>query len=132
MYDIEKRRLSNRRYEKTEKARLRIKRYRQCKKGKLAFKRQNEKRKQKYPDKIKAKDYVNYAVRKGLLFRQPCIICGDKSVFHHPDYNKILDVIPLCVFHHNQLHRIKPEKGMNAINEILKRMNKEKNKYIIR
>lgn len=49
---------------------------------------------------------VYRAVRDGKLLKRPCRVCGtDKRVEgHHPDYDKVLDVIWLCAPHHRQLH----------------------------
>lgn len=68
-------------------------------------------RKEKYPEKVKAKAAVKRAVRKGILVRQPCWVCGDSKVHgHHPDYSAPLDVVWLCRAHHQQLHSEHPEK----------------------
>ena len=55
---------------------------------------------------------VVYAVRKGVLVRQPCIACTLKgfehrgiSHGHHEDYSKPLDVIWLCAWHHHLTHQ---------------------------
>ena len=50
---------------------------------------------------------VNHAVRSGVLISQPCRICGNvKSVAHHQDYSKPLDVLWYCRKHHMLLHSI--------------------------
>ena len=46
------------------------------------------------------------ALRDGVLVRQPCIRCGAiKSVAHHEDYDKPLDVMWLCQPCHKQRHK---------------------------
>lgn len=53
------------------------------------------------------------AIRDGLLFKQPCEVCGDKSVVaHHCDYDKPLDIMWLCPEHHSEWHKINGE-GLN-------------------
>lgn len=48
---------------------------------------------------------LHYAVKKGLVIRKPCEICGcEKSQAHHCDYNKPLDVMWLCSKHHAEWH----------------------------
>jgi DNA-directed RNA polymerase subunit M/transcription elongation factor TFIIS len=49
---------------------------------------------------------VAYAIQKGELIRQPCEKCGTEEhvVAHHEDYNKPLDVVWLCKFHHKERH----------------------------
>ena len=48
---------------------------------------------------------VAKALRNGSLVPKDCAVCGsEKSVAHHEDYDKPLDVIWLCQAHHKQLH----------------------------
>jgi len=55
--------------------------------------------------RARANNAVVNAVRDGRLHRQPCAVCGESHVEgHHPDYSRPLDVVWLCVKHHNQLH----------------------------
>ena len=54
----------------------------------------------------KAHTLVSYAIRKGTLVRQPCIRCNEqKSLAHHEDYDKPLDVMWLCQPCHKQRHK---------------------------
>lgn len=54
----------------------------------------------------KAHSAVGRAIRSGDLVRQPCIKCGEeKSVAHHEDYDKPLEVIWLCHPCHKQRHK---------------------------
>ena len=49
---------------------------------------------------------VARAIRNGSLFRLPCIRCGEKkSVAHHEDYDKPLEVMWLCQPCHKQRHK---------------------------
>ena len=49
---------------------------------------------------------VARAINKGTLVRSPCERCGDpKSVAHHDDYDKPLDVTWLCQPCHKQRHK---------------------------
>ena len=46
------------------------------------------------------------ALRRGLVEREPCIVCGALEVDgHHPDYHKPMDVTWLCRLHHMAEHR---------------------------
>lgn len=48
---------------------------------------------------------VNRAIKKGLLVRLPCHVCGKTPTHgHHEDYSKPLDVIWLCHKHHKAVH----------------------------
>ena len=58
------------------------------------------------PERVKVAKIANAAVRKGLLQRQPCHICGAEKVeAHHTHYSHPLEVVWLCRSHHVQLHR---------------------------
>jgi hypothetical protein len=64
-------------------------------------------RKFTHPERVKAKDAVNRAIRNGVLQKWPvCAIpeCCSKPEAHHPDYSRPLDVVWLCRSHHMQTH----------------------------
>jgi len=49
---------------------------------------------------------VARAIRNGKLVRNPCIRCGEqKSLAHHEDYDKPLDVVWLCQPCHKKRHK---------------------------
>ena len=49
---------------------------------------------------------VARAIRRGELLRQPCCRCGaEKTVAHHEDYDKPLEVVWLCQPCHKQRHK---------------------------
>ena len=53
-----------------------------------------------------AHNAVARAIRNGSLVRIPCIRCGEqKSLAHHEDYDKPLDVMWLCQPCHKQRHK---------------------------
>lgn len=57
------------------------------------------------PQRRRAQWAVSNAVRDGKLQKLPCFCCGEQEVEgHHPDYSRPLDVVWLCVRHHNELH----------------------------
>ena len=57
------------------------------------------------PNKYKAHNMINNAIRDGKLFSQPCEVCGEeKTHAHHDDYLKPLNVRWLCAAHHKQWH----------------------------
>lgn len=57
------------------------------------------------PEKYKAHELANGALRAGKIKKQPCFVCGKKEVEgHHYDYSKPLDVIWLCQEHHGWMH----------------------------
>lgn len=58
----------------------------------------------KYPERERAQNLVNKAIRLGKLIRGPCMVCNNPvSQGHHFDYMKPLDVIWLCQYHHNEI-----------------------------
>lgn len=62
----------------------------------------------KYPEKVQARIKARYAIKKGILIKQPCLLCGNsvKVEAHHEEYTKQLDVKWLCVKHHNFRHSL--------------------------
>ena len=57
------------------------------------------------PVRDMARQYLNRAVRSGVITREPCIACGEpQSQGHHPNYDKPLMVVWLCLKCHSQLH----------------------------
>jgi hypothetical protein len=49
---------------------------------------------------------VSKAIRNGFLVRMPCVRCGEvKSIAHHEDYDKPLEVMWLCQPCHKQRHK---------------------------
>lgn len=68
----------------------------------------------KFPNKYRAHISLNNALRDGKIVKLPCEICGcERSVAHHDDYSKPLNVRWLCQAHHKQWHRDNGE-GINA------------------
>jgi hypothetical protein len=60
----------------------------------------------KSPEKVRAHKITQDAIRKGLLARQPCEVCGatERIHAHHDDHSKPLEIRWLCQPHHNQHH----------------------------
>ena len=61
----------------------------------------------KYPEKYRARNMVNAAIRDGKLKARPCEVCGHAVGIHahHDDYSKPLEVRWLCPKHHGERHR---------------------------
>lgn len=58
-----------------------------------------------HPNKYRAHNAVNNALRDGRLERKPCERCGSLRVHgHHDDYNEPLNVKWLCPRHHKERH----------------------------
>jgi hypothetical protein len=65
---------------------------------------------------VQAHALVSHAIRKGLLVRQPCEVCGfGPAQAHHEDYDKPLDVWWLCLDHHRDLHAWRRVEGEFAL-----------------
>lgn len=59
----------------------------------------------KNPEKYKAHNIVNNAIRDGKLSKGTCEVCGsDKVHAHHDDYSRPLDVRWRCAIHHQHIH----------------------------
>jgi ribosomal protein S27AE len=52
----------------------------------------------RYPERYRAHNAANNAIRDGKMKREPCQRCGSKAFVHkhHDDYAKPLDVVWLC------------------------------------
>lgn len=62
-----------------------------------------------HPEKFRARDAVNNAVKEGRLVPWPkCAMpdCECKAQAHHPDYGAPLDVVWLCASHHREAHKM--------------------------
>ena len=59
-----------------------------------------------HPDRSRAQQKLRRAVKSGIVKKYPCLICGEKSEAHHPDYSRPLDVVWLCSAHHKQAHAL--------------------------
>ena len=56
------------------------------------------------PERFKAYNAVNNAIRDGRLMRQKCEICGaDNAQAHHDDHNKPFSIRWLCFKHHREV-----------------------------
>ena len=75
----------------------------------IAFKESHEKANEKYrethPKKKYAQGAISRAVKKGIVIKTACFVCGSEKVeAHHPDYSSPLDVIWMCDKHHKETH----------------------------
>ena len=74
-------------------------------KNREAFYERRRRTNRENPEKMVARNKLNYAVIKGRVIRQTCKECGfPNSEGHHNDYNKPLDVEWLCRRHHARHH----------------------------
>jgi hypothetical protein len=59
----------------------------------------------KNPEKRRAHAKVWNALKRGLLTKLPCSVCGEeRAQAHHDDYSRPLDVRWLCSVHHADVH----------------------------
>lgn len=75
--------------------------------GKKGFGEAKQRWREKYPERERAHQIVTYALKTGRLVRGECMMrafggCRGKIQAHHPDYSKPLEVLWLCVAHHNE------------------------------
>lgn len=70
---------------------------------------------ERHPEKAKAREALNNAIKRGEIARQPCHKCGTPDAHgHHHDYSKPFDVEWLCHRCHSDEHRTSPE-GIAAL-----------------
>lgn len=89
-------------YERTEA-------YRKTERGKQVKQKTYTNMWAKYPEKMKARVAVGYAVRSGKLIKPTlCPRCGKAGRIegHHPDYSKSLEVLWLCSYCHKGEHGV--------------------------
>lgn len=56
---------------------------------------------------------VAYAIRSGVIIKQPCCVCGSsESMAHHESYDRPLDVVWYCQIHHKERHKIMAIDGI--------------------
>lgn len=56
--------------------------------------------------KLKARSCISVAIRDNKIHKLPCEVCKELKVqAHHTDYSKPLEVIWLCLEHHQEVHR---------------------------
>lgn len=78
--------------------------YDQSEKGKDKKRERDKLQRLKFPEKIKARNKLFWAVKSNKIKKKPCH-CGIKKVeAHHPTYSKPLEVLWLCLKHHRVLH----------------------------
>lgn len=66
-----------------------------------------------HKDQVNAMMRINSYIKKGLVARKPCEICGaENSHAHHDDYTRPLSVRWLCPVHHKEWHMShEPKRG---------------------
>lgn len=57
------------------------------------------------PEKVEAQKEVHRTLRKGIILKRACLMCNlTRTVAHHPNYKKPLQVVWVCKPHHHQIH----------------------------
>ena len=83
------------------------KKYQQSEKGRESKKRTNKKWRANNLEKIAAHTILNNRLRDGHIKKEKCKLCGSKkSMAHHEDYSKPLEVKWLCAKCHSFRHKI--------------------------
>lgn len=90
--------------------------YQKTDSGKISKAKAIKKYRKNNPDKLKAHNAINNAIRDGKVLKPSvCSICGIKDVKihgHHYDYNKPLDVVWCCEQCHAEIHRLIDKKAI--------------------
>jgi hypothetical protein len=87
-------------YYQSDKVKIMQRAYIQSTKGREIQRAASAKHRDLYPIKVKARQIANRAFKT----IQPCSIanCNKQGEKHHQDYNKPLEIIWLCSYHHKQ------------------------------
>lgn len=104
---------SNKDGRRDERRRDAVNAYAQTKEGKEARARAARAWRERNPERRKAQVAVGNALRDGRLVKGPCAHEGDdckgKIEAHHEDYARPLEVVWVCVKHHDDLDRERQE-----------------------
>lgn len=78
-----------------------------CRKCKAEFDRNLNKRK-KIKTLHKYRNFIRAKTKSAIKVKYPCSVtnCPNKAELHHFDYEKPLEVLPLCRLHHCAIHRM--------------------------
>ena len=57
--------------------------------------------------KANARAYAHVYVKRGVIKKESCQVCGAKAQMHHDDYSKPTQVRWFCRAHHLDIHRKK-------------------------
>ena len=91
-------------YADPEQRRANVRRYHRDPKNREVVEAAKRRWKEKNPDKRRAHQAINNAIRDGKAQREGCLFCDEKAQAHHHDYTKPLDVTWLCPRHHKIAH----------------------------
>lgn len=62
--------------------------------------------------KANARAYLHVYIKRGVIKKGSCIVCGESKVeAHHENYNQPLVVVWLCKLHHIGLHKKEAKTG---------------------
>ena len=100
---------AEKRYRSTEKRKKVKLRYNRSPKGRIAALKSAKFMNKKYPEQVKARNAVNYAVRKGDIPAPNTLKCScgkqSRDYHHHLGYEPehFLDVVPICSLCHKHI-----------------------------
>ena len=101
-------RLSDNKYRHSEKGKISRRRYNMSVKKKAARIRHSKRYYPTHRTEAKARIQIMMAVRAKRIPRPDTLLCircnGNAKEYHHPDYSKPLDVVPMCTKCHNFFH----------------------------
>ena len=81
--------------------------WRESERGRETKRALQEGYRRRHPEKIRAHNILNTALRDGKISKDPCFFCGTEKVQgHHHDYSKPLDVTWLCSQCHSKFHML--------------------------
>ncbi|QJT70437.1 hypothetical protein [Microcystis phage MaeS] len=104
-----KREVSKRHYEQNKEELIKKStKYQKTEKGREIRRNKAKRYNEKYPEKVRARQEVRNALRRGDLVKEPCEKCGETKVeAHHENYHEPLEVVWLCKkCHDNETRKV--------------------------
>ena len=91
-----------------ERCKVAWERYSTSERGKKTHRKNNNIYYQKHPNEIRARRVIGHAIHNGKLShvsKYLCRTCDNQAQeYHHPDYSKPLEIVPLCRKCHVFIH----------------------------
>lgn len=111
----EKGKAARQRYLETKKGIEAYEKYRDSEKYRKTSREYRKQYRKDNPEKTKAHDKVTDEIRAGRLKPASsfqCAFCDSQAAhYHHNDYSKPLEILPVCYQHHSDIHKAQAQSA---------------------